>query len=290
MASGDIDAKALRDYIESLKNPKSDAFKHRISESLGILGSVGLPGMVTGASTLATGGSIRDLEDTVVPAMIGGSLANAIGMVAAAITKRRTLKDQEKADKRSVLWNMIPGVAAYNSAKRTGLNMHLGRSLGKRDKGGEKSEKKAAFDVDWSKIKGNVNWEAIKQKLTEAKQWYEGQSPETRALIGAGVGLGGGALLGKLMGRTGTGALAGTLAGAGAGAYWKDIKKAIEAAKPGISDALSAAKPVVENATQKTKERIDAIAKKLGVTDKKNGTENSATAKALASTGVAGTP
>lgn len=139
--------------------------------------------------------------------------------------------------------------------------------------------KKAAFD-----------WDAIKQKLTEAKQWYEGQSPETRALIGAGVGLGGGALLGKLMGRTGTGALAGTLAGAGAGAYWKDIKKAIEAAKPGISDALSAAKPVVENATQKTKERIDAIAKKLGVTDKKNGTENSATAKALASTGVAGTP
>lgn len=163
-------------------------------------------------------------------------------------------------------------------------------NIEKLEKMASSAEKKAAFDVDWNKIKGSVNWDAIKQKITEAKQWYEGQSPEARALIGAGVGLGGGALLGKLMGRTGTGALVGTLAGAGAGAYWKDIKKAIEAAKPGISDALSATKPVIENATQKTKERIDAIAKKLGVTDKKNGTENSATAKALASAGAAVTP
>lgn len=116
------------------------------------------------------------------------------------------------------------------------------------------AEKKAAFDfdVDWSKIKGNVNWEAIKQKLTEAKQWYEGQNPETRALIGAGVGLGGGALLGKLMGRTGTGAVAGALAGAGAGAYWKELKKVIEATKPIASDA-----------TKKTKDRVSQLMQKV---------------------------
>ena len=114
------------------------------------------------------------------------------------------------------------------------------------------AEKKAAFDVDWSKIKGNVNWDAIKQKLTEAKQWYEGQNPETRALIGAGVGLGGGALLGKLMGRTGTGAVAGALAGAGAGAYWKELKKVIEATKPIASDAA-----------KKTKDRVSQLMQKV---------------------------
>ena len=104
------------------------------------------------------------------------------------------------------------------------------------------AEKKAA----------NVNWEAIKQKLTEAKRWYEGQNPETRALIGAGVGLGGGALLGKLMGRTGTGAVAGALAGAGAGAYWKDLKKVIEATKPIASDAA-----------KKTKDRVSQLVQKV---------------------------
>lgn len=147
-------------------------------------------------------------------------------------------------------------------------------------------KKKAA--VDWNAIKGNVTWDAIKQKIQEAKAWYESMPAEQRALIGAGVGLGGGALLGKLMGRTGTGALAGTLAGAGAGAYWKDIRKAIDAAKSSksVSEALSAVKPVVSDAAKKTKDRIDAIAKKLGVTDKKKDTPENATAKALASTGV----
>ena len=103
------------------------------------------------------------------------------------------------------------------------------------------AEKKAAFD-----------WDAIKQKLTEAKQWYEGQNPETRALIGAGVGLGGGALLGKLMGRTGTGAVAGAVAGAGAGAYWKELKKVIEATKPIASDAA-----------KKTKDRVSQLMQKV---------------------------
>lgn len=114
------------------------------------------------------------------------------------------------------------------------------------------SEKKAAFDVDWSKIKGNVNWDAIKQKLTDAKRWYEGQSPEMRTLIGAGVGLGGGALIGKLMGRTGTGALVGTLAGAGTGAYWKHIKEILETAKPTIDDA-----------SKKTVGKLKAYARKV---------------------------
>lgn len=143
-------------------------------------------------------------------------------------------------------------------------------------------------EVDWKAIKGNVNWDAIKQKIQEAKDWYESRPAEQRALIGAGVGLGGGALIGKLMGRTGTGAVAGALAGAGAGAYWNDIKKAIDAARSseGISKAVSAVKPVVEDATKKTKDRIDAIAKKLGVTDKNTGTEESAAAKALAATGA----
>ena len=114
------------------------------------------------------------------------------------------------------------------------------------------AEKKAAFDVDWSKIKGNVNWDAIKQKIQDAKNWYESRPAEQRALIGAGVGLGGGALLGKLMGRTGTGAVAGALAGASAGAYWKDLKKVIEATKPVASDAA-----------KKTKDRVSQLVQKV---------------------------
>lgn len=118
------------------------------------------------------------------------------------------------------------------------------------EKMASKSEKKAA--VDWSSIKGNVNWEAIKQKIDQAKKWYEGQGAGTRALIGAGAGLGTGALLGKLMGRTGTGAVAGALAGAGAGAYWKDVIKAIDAAKPVAADA-----------TKKTKDRVSQFIQKM---------------------------
>lgn len=114
------------------------------------------------------------------------------------------------------------------------------------------AEKKAAFDVDWSKIKGSVNWDAIKQKIQDAKDWYESRPAEQRALIGAGVGLGGGALLGKLMGRTGTGAIAGAVAGAGAGAYWKELKKVIEATKPIASDAA-----------KKTKDRVSQLMQKV---------------------------
>ena len=108
-------------------------------------------------------------------------------------------------------------------------------------------------EVDWNAIKGNVNWDAIKQKIQEAKDWYESRPAEQRALIGAGIGLGGGALLGKLMGRTGTGAVAGALAGAGAGAYWKDLKKVIEATKPIASDAAKKTKDRVLQLTQKVR-------------------------------------
>ena len=116
----------------------------------------------------------------------------------------------------------------------------------------ETAVKKAAFDVDWSKIKGNVNWDAIKQKLSEMKNWYGRQGAGTRALIGAGVGLGGGALLGKLMGRTGAGAIAGALAGAGTGAYWKDVLKAIDAVKP-----------VAVEASDRTKKRLAELVNNL---------------------------
>lgn len=117
----------------------------------------------------------------------------------------------------------------------------------------EQSEKKAEINLpDWSAIKGNINWDAIKQKIQEAKDWYESRPAEQRALIGAGVGLGGGALLGKLMGRTGTGAVAGALAGAGAGAYWKDLKKVIEATKP-----------IASGAAKKTKDRVSQLMQKV---------------------------
>lgn len=125
-------------------------------------------------------------------------------------------------------------------------------NIEKLEKMASSSEKKAAFDVDWSKIKGNINWEAIKQKIQDAKDWYESRPAEQRALIGAGVGLGGGALLRKLMGRTGTGAVAGALAGAGAGAYWKDLKKVIEATKP-----------IASGAAKKTKDRVSQLMQKV---------------------------
>lgn len=111
---------------------------------------------------------------------------------------------------------------------------------------------KKKAEVDWNAIKGNINWSAIKQKIQDAKNWYESRPAEQRALIGAGVGLGGGALLGKLMGRTGTGAVAGAVAGAGAGAYWKDLKKVIEATKPVASDAA-----------KKTKDRVSQLMQKV---------------------------
>jgi len=146
----------------------------------------------------------------------------------------------------------------------------------------ENSEKKASVDlgINWDTVKQKIDaaGKAVKGKLTQAKDWYGKQDTGTRALVGAGAGLGAGALLGKLVGRTGTGAAVGALTGAGAAgtaAYWNDIRKAIDAAKP-----------TVGNAVGKAKERIDAIVKKLRVDDKKLGTEENAQAKAQAASGA----
>lgn len=273
----------LRQIEEDEKNKGARPVAHAVAEHLGagtsmlapILAGAGIGGAVDGKNGALIGGATG---------AAAASVATLAGAIAAAIKRRRTAKEQIEADKGSVLAKyLIPGAAAYGQYKR------LGRSQGERDEAEAKgkSEKKAELP-DWSNIKGNINWSAFKQKLQEVKDWYESRPAEQRALIGAGVGLGGGALLGKLMGRTGTGAVAGALAGAGAGAYWNHVRKAIDAARSsgGISKAVSAVKPVVEDATKKTKDRIDAIAKKLGVTDKNTGTGESAAAKALAATGA----
>ena len=141
-----------------------------------------------------------------------------------------------------------------------------------------KTEKKALdLGVNWDVVKQEIDaaGKAVKGKLTQAKDWYGKQDAGTRALVGAGAGLGAGALLGKLVGRTGTGAAVGALAGAGASAYWKDVRKAIEAVKPLAADAAN-----------KTKDRVVAIAKKLNVDEKKLGTQENATAKAQAASGA----
>ena len=275
----------LRQIEEDEKNKGARPVAHAVAEHLGagtsmlapILAGVGIGGAVDGKDGALIGGATG---------AAAASVATLAGAIAAAIKRRRTAKEQIESDKGSVLAKyLVPGTAVYGKYKR------LGRSQGERDEAEAKgkSEKKAEINLpDWSAIKGNVNWDAIKQKIQEAKDWYESRPAEQRALIGAGVGLGGGALLGKLMGRTGTGAVAGALAGAGAGAYWNHVRKAIDAARSsgGISKAVSAVKPVVEDATKKTRDRIDAIAKKLGVTDKNTGTKENAAAKALAATGA----
>ena len=112
----------------------------------------------------------------------------------------------------------------------------------------------------------------VKNMLSNANNWYKSQSPETRALIGAGIGLGGGALLGGSR----KSALLGALAGAGTGAYWNDVRRAIDSVNP-----------VARDAGYKTKEYLKAL---LGVNKPQESAQASprdtATAKANAAAGV----
>lgn len=125
------------DIWEYARRASSDgAVSHRNHETLGALA-----GLAAGAATGAalpppSSGMLKDVG-AVGRAKLGAGavgVANLIGMIAAAITRRRTLKEQMEHDEKSVLWDYIPGVAAYNQTKRIGVDLAFWREVGKRVK------------------------------------------------------------------------------------------------------------------------------------------------------------
>lgn len=180
---------------------------------------------------------------------LAATAANLAGMIAAAITKRRTAEEQAKADT-GVLRNLaklIPGVGTYDAMKRVGRQAQENVDRINERRAKRQAEKKAGVQ---GMAKEAFSWADVMSKIRAAKTWVN-ENPMRRALFGAGAGLAGGALLGRLVGgksSTGTGAAIGALAGVGAGAYWNDIRKAIDAVKP-----------VAGNAARKTRDFVTGM-------------------------------
>ena len=196
---------------------------------------------------------------------LAATAANLAGMIAAAITKRRTAEEQAKADT-GVLRNLaklIPGVGTYDAMKRVGRQAQENVDRINERRAKRQSEKKAGVH---GMAKQAFSWADVMSKIRDAKNWIKNSDPARRALIGAGAGLAGGALLGRLLGgKSGTGAVIGALAGAGTGVYWNDIRKAIDAVKP-----------VSGNAARKTKDYVTGMlpgVDKGSKSDSENATE-----------------
>lgn len=258
IAREEADAKKSR----SGANPRKHNAAEIVAPLLHALAAGGLGGAIGYKAGKGTdfGGGFGAYAGAVGGTM-AGALANGIGIVAAHIAKRRSKQEQIEADRKSTIakW-LIPGVAAYNKAKRE--ERALLENNGQEKKANVQGMAKQAFSLA-----------DVKNMLSNANNWYKSQSPEMRALIGAGVGLGGGALLGASR----KSALLGALAGAGTGAYWKDIGKAIKAVKPVAQDAKEKTNAYFQNLWNKYVASNDLDAKKPQVT---------ATAKAQTAAGV----
>jgi hypothetical protein len=206
----------LEEYARHIGYPKN--MNGSLRDVVNITAGPAILGMATSAGS-ALSGSDAGMKPSLARA--AGSFANLVGMIAAAITKRRTIKEQIEADKRNRFVNLIPGIAGYEMAKRMGVNYRYAKGV--KEKGGKKVNEKKAEEGQYGL--GGVNWGNITNWLSEQKKkYYDNADDATKALIGAGGGALGGALLSKIVGGSGMGGAAlGALAGGAASVDWKKI-------------------------------------------------------------------
>ena len=127
-------SKQLEDYLLQQNQIGSDAHKQHVAENLGSVSSVLGAGGIGALGAMYTGATGQDAMDVAVPSMSVALAANLAGAIAAAVTKRRTLDEQVRGDKKSQMWNLIPGVGSYNSWKRIGFNLGVAREIAKAKK------------------------------------------------------------------------------------------------------------------------------------------------------------
>ena len=123
------------------KNKDARPVAHAIAEHIGPTTS-----LLTSAGIGAGLGALLAQSKRDIPGVAGGGalagvgvagVATLIGMLAAAIKRRRTKQEQIDADKGSLLMKyLVPGTAAYDYHKR------LGRSQGERDEAEDEKKNK----------------------------------------------------------------------------------------------------------------------------------------------------
>ena len=208
-----------RDIARDRRHEGSRPVAHAVSEHLGpYTSSAGLVALGTLLGAASRGADRRG--GAITGGLAGLGVAGGMhlmGMLAAAIRRRRTRDEQIESDKGSVLAKyLVPGSAAYGYFKR------IGRSQGDAE---EAARSRAAIE------KNAFDWGSVNKWLGDAKEWYNGQDAGTRALIGAGGGaLAGAGLASLLGGSNGTGALLGGIAGGVAGTI--DWNKVLADGKP----------------------------------------------------------
>lgn len=128
----------LEEYARHIGDPKY--MNRSLRDIARVMSGPVLLDLATRAGS-ALSGSDAGLKPTLARA--AGNFANIVGMITAAITKRRTIKEQIEADKSNRFLKMIPGIAGYEMWKGIGVDRRYAKGV-KEEKDRKGHEKAAA--------------------------------------------------------------------------------------------------------------------------------------------------
>lgn len=111
-----------RNQIPAVIKAKKSQTGHELAGNLLTNISGSLAGLLAGKALAEYTGNTADTPlYGMGGAIVGATAPNLVAMLAALITKKRTLKEQKEYEESSPLKNYIPGVSTYNQLKNFGV-------------------------------------------------------------------------------------------------------------------------------------------------------------------------